>query len=115
LTAFQAVINLAIPFRTIQTELISFLTANIAIYGQTDFKSIGFKAQGHFCGIVKIMVAIGFVPSLAITVYFLLNFVYAAYIEDGILVLFTFLESIFNVCAGCYLYNWLLAPIVIKE
>ncbi|MFN5309380.1 MAG: DUF4395 domain-containing protein [Candidatus Kapaibacterium sp.] len=58
----------------------------------------------------KFAAAVGFVFSLAIAVLLLLNFVKAAYVVGGVLIFFAFCEAVFNICVGCYVYNWFVAP-----
>jgi len=32
----------------------------------------------------------------------------------GILIVFATLESVFGICAGCYVYSWVVAPLIEK-
>jgi hypothetical protein len=73
------------------------------------------KTKPIFAAPKKFAAAVGFVFSLAISVLLILKLETAAYIVGGILVLFALLEAVFNVCVGCYVYNWLVAPIVNKK
>lgn len=56
--------------------------------------------------------ALGFAFSLLIAIFFYLHFPLAAYVTGAILILCATLEAVFNICLGCYVYNWVVAPIV---
>jgi hypothetical protein len=53
---------------------------------------------------------LGFIFSILIVVLFFLEFYYTAKIVGSFLILFAILESVFNICVGCYIYNWIIAP-----
>lgn len=54
---------------------------------------------------------LGFIFSLTITVLIFIQLTFAAYIVGGILIVCALLESVFKICLGCYVYNWLVLPI----
>ena len=58
---------------------------------------------------------LGFVFSLIIAVCLYAHFYTAAYVTGGILLACATLEAVFNICLGCYVYNWIVAPIVNKN
>jgi hypothetical protein len=53
---------------------------------------------------------IGFLLSLTITVFMLLQFNNAAFIVGGILIFFASLEFALAICMGCILYTYLVLP-----
>ncbi len=59
--------------------------------------------------------ALGFVFSTAITVLFHFGLFTAAYAVGGILIFCAVLESVFKVCLGCYVYNGVVAPVLLKS
>lgn len=59
----------------------------------------------------KFAATIGFVFSLVIFVLLYLDYPIGGYIVGGVLVFFAFLESVFKICVGCRVYDWLVAPI----
>jgi hypothetical protein len=46
---------------------------------------------------------------IALFLYF--NLLVPAYITGFILILCATLEAVFNICLGCYIYNWIIAPL----
>lgn len=63
----------------------------------------------------KFAAGVGFVFVLTIFILVYFNYLFAAYIVGGILIIFAFLESVFKICMGCYVYNWIVAPIINKK
>lgn len=55
---------------------------------------------------------LGFVFSLTIALFLYLHFYVAAYVTGGILIVCATLESVFNICLGCYVYNWIVVPMI---
>lgn len=62
----------------------------------------------------KFAAGIGFVFSVAIAALLLTGQTTTANVSAGILVVFSTLESVFSICAGCYVYSWVVAPILNK-
>jgi hypothetical protein len=60
----------------------------------------------------KFAAAIGFVFSVVISALLLSGFIDTAKIVTGVLVVFATLESVFAICAGCYVYSWIVAPLI---
>lgn len=54
---------------------------------------------------------LGLIFSATITLLLYLGFIKAAYIVGGILIFCAFLESAFNICLGCYVYNLVILPV----
>lgn len=127
LVALQVVIILLLVLLGHTTYLIFILTLDFAIRAFTTLPSpLAFIAKSiakltHlqpkpiFAAPKKFAAAIGFVFSLAASILLVFHFTKAAYVLSGILVLFAFLEAAFKICVGCYIYDWLVAPIVNKK
>ncbi|MBW7838564.1 MAG: DUF4395 domain-containing protein [Chitinophagaceae bacterium] len=60
----------------------------------------------------KFAAALGFTFSLLITLMLTRDYVVVSYIIGSILIFCALLESVFNICIGCYAYNWIVAPIL---
>jgi hypothetical protein len=73
------------------------------------------KTKPIFAAPKKFAAAVGFLFALAILVLLLLNYLSATYILGGVLIFFAVLESVFKICFGCYVYDWLVAPITNKR
>ncbi|MBS1596440.1 MAG: DUF4395 domain-containing protein [Bacteroidetes bacterium] len=62
----------------------------------------------------KFAAGVGFVFSILITALLLTDHLLGARVVTGILAVFAALESVFSICAGCYVYSYLVAPLVNK-
>lgn len=69
------------------------------------------KPKPIFAAPKKFAAALGFVCTIVILVFLILHYHTAVYIASGALILFALLESVFRICLGCYVYNWVLSPI----
>ena len=58
---------------------------------------------------------IGFVFTILTTIGALLNLPFLAYISGSVLILFAFLECGLNFCMGCWVYTYLIYPLVRKN
>jgi hypothetical protein len=59
----------------------------------------------------KFAAALGFVFSLGIFFSFIAGFVLAGNIIAVVLISCAILESVFGICAGCYVYDWFVVPL----
>ena len=59
----------------------------------------------------KFAASVGFVLSTAVFISLLAGFTLVAGIIGGILVFCSVLESVFGICVGCYVYDWLVVPL----
>lgn len=75
----------------------------------------GLTAKPIFAPPKKFAAGLGFVFSLSVWVLLYLNLWTPAYVVGGILIFCAVLESVFKICLGCYVYNWVVAPIVNKK
>ena len=70
----------------------------------------GWVAKPVFAPPKKFAAGIGCLFSLLIAVLLYLQIYVAAYIVVGVLLSCATLESFFNICVGCYAYDWFVAP-----
>ena len=59
----------------------------------------------------KFAASMGLMFSIAIAVFLYLQLDIAAYVIGGVLLICAVLESGFDICVGCYVYDWVIAPI----
>ena len=71
---------------------------------------ITWQRQPVFAAPKKFAATMGVIFSTLIAACFYLQFDIAAYIVGGILLVCAMLESGFDVCVGCYVYDWVVAP-----
>jgi len=55
---------------------------------------------------------LGFAFSFLIFILFSFNLHLAAYVAGGLLLTCALLEAVFRICVGCYLFSWVVAPIM---
>jgi hypothetical protein len=72
------------------------------------------KPKPIFAPPKKFAALLGFIFSLTIATLFFFNAEIYAYFIGAILIVCAILESAFEVCVGCYVYDILVAPIVNK-
>ncbi len=58
---------------------------------------------------------IGFLLTALASMAVMFQFTYAAYALGATLVVFAFLECVLNFCAGCWVYTWVVYPLVRKN
>ena len=54
---------------------------------------------------------LGLFFSVGIAIFLFLNYLNAAYAVGAILIFCAVLEAAFNICLGCYVYNWMVVPL----
>ena len=85
-----------------------------ALAAQQLAKALKLEVKPIYAAPKKFAAAIGFVFSVAISALLLSGFVETAKAVTGVLVVFATLESVFGICAGCYVYSWVVAPLIEK-
>ena len=75
-------------------------------------KAFGLAPKPIFAPPKRFAAALGFIFSLGITVFLYLHHPVAANVIGGVLIACAILEAVFNICLGCYVYNWIVVPIV---
>ena len=124
LVAVQVTIIMLLALYNNYLYLLLFLAIDFAIRAFTHLPSLSAIAAKWFLNATKqkpklifsppkkFAATIGFIFSLSTVILLLLDWRNAAWIVGGVLTLCAFLEAVFNICVGCYLYNWLIAPII---
>lgn len=90
---------------TVRTSPLAAIAKGIAALLQVKPKPI-------FAAPKKFAAALGFVFSFLVLLFLLLRLYPAAYVVGGILIFCALLEAVFKICLGCYVYDWLVAPLV---
>lgn len=124
LVALQVIIiTLLILYRP-NLYLAIFLTLDFAIRAFTTMPSplasiakiiirqLGLKPKPVFAPPKKFAAALGFAFSLLIGLTISRDYKVAGYIIGSLLTFCALLESAFNICIGCYVYDWTVAPIL---
>lgn len=86
------------------------LPSPLALLAKLIVNKFGWKKNPIFAPPKKFAAAIGFAFSLSIFILFLIGQDIAAYAVGGVLVFCAVLESVFQICLGCYAYDWFVAP-----
>lgn len=107
LTAFLLVIDFAL-------RAFTYLPSPLAIVAKTIAEATGLKPKRIFAPPKKFAALLGFVFSLSILVLLLFDLYMAAYVTGGILLFCAVLESAFKICLGCYVYHWIVLPVIQK-
>lgn len=112
LTLFTQWVVLAL-FLTIDFAIRAFtkLPSPLAFIGKGISKLANTKPHPIFAPPKRFAAALGFVFSLTISALLYFGFIYVAYITGGILLFCAILESVFKICLGCHVYNWVVLPI----
>lgn len=75
-------------------------------------RSLQLSPYPIFAAPKRFAAGLGFVFSLIIFILLSLNLDMAAYFTGGLLIICALLESAFRICVGCYLFSWVVAPIM---
>ena len=90
------------------------LPALTAVTGKFIAKQLKLTPAPIFAPPKKFAASVGFLFATVITALLFAELNTAAYAVGGILVFFAFLESAFSICVGCYVYNYVVAPLLKK-
>ncbi len=124
LIATQVILLTLIILLTGWTWLAFFLAADFVLRAFTSIpsllaviakglaKAFGLTPKPIFAPPKRFAAGLGFVFSLGIGIFLYLHYPVSAYATGGILIVCATLEAVFNICPGCYVYNWIVAPIV---
>lgn len=75
-------------------------------------RSLQLSPYPIFAAPKRFAAGLGFIFSLVLFVLLSLNSDSAAYFTGSLLIICALLESVFRICAGCYLFSWIVAPIM---
>jgi|SRR5690554_1210671 len=87
----------------------------LALIAKKITKTFKLTPKSIFAPPKRFAATLGFIFSIGITVFLFLYNPSVAYVIGGILFFCAILEAIFNICLGCYVYNWMVAPLVNKR
>lgn len=90
----------------------TFRPAPLAVVARFLSDVLGLKSNMIFAAPKKFAAGVGFVFALVVLVLLVFKYWTAAYVVGGVLIFFAFLESVFKICVGCYVYSGLVAPVV---
>lgn len=85
-------------------------TSPLAYIAKSVSRYLKLKSKPIFAPPKKFAAALGFIFSVLIALFLYLNLLIPAYITGLILIICATLESAFNICLGCYVYNWIIVP-----
>jgi len=91
------------------------LPAPLAISARFIVRTLNLQPKPIFAAPKKFAALVGFIFSSTIGVLLWYNLLNAALAVGVVLGFFAFLEGVFNICAGCYVYDWLVAPVINKR
>ncbi|MBF6628949.1 MAG: DUF4395 domain-containing protein [Proteiniphilum sp.] len=75
-------------------------------------KVLRLKPKPIFAPPKRFAASLGLLFSLGIALFLYLNYLTASYATGSMLIVCAFLEAVFNICLGCYVYNWFVAPFI---
>lgn len=93
----------------------SYATSPLKWTGSKLVKLTGTTPKPVFLPPKKFAALLGFIFSVLWLLLLLLGRPDYALLVGAALVLFSFLESVFQICFGCYIYNWVVAPLLQKR
>ncbi len=104
--------SLLAAFLTIDFALRAFtgLPSLLAIIAKGVAAKLPITPKSIFAPPKRFAALLGFMFSCGITLFLALGMSTAAYVTGGILAACALLEAMFNVCLGCYVYNWIVIP-----
>ena len=85
-----------------------------ALAGQQIASALALEVKPIYAPPKKFAAAIGFVFSVVISALLLSGLTYTATLVTAVLAIFATLESVFAICAGCYVYSWIVVPLLDK-
>jgi|AGTN01.2.fsa_nt_gi hypothetical protein len=84
----------------------------LAVIAKGIAKAFKLTPKPIFAAPKKFAAGLGFLFSIGIALFFYIDLHTAAYATGGILIVCATLEAVFNICLGCYVYSWIIAPVV---
>lgn len=93
----------------------TYYPSPLALSAKIISRFLNLKPKLVFAAPKKFAAGVGFVFTLVIFILAYFNYFLAAYVVGGILIIFAVLESLFKICMGCYVYNWIVAPMINKR
>lgn len=101
--AVMLAVDFALRSFTRVTSPLAYIVKSVSRY-------LNIKPKPIFAPPKKFAAALGFIFSILIALFLYLNLLIPAYITGLVLIVCATLESAFNICLGCYVYNWIIVP-----
>jgi hypothetical protein len=89
--------------------------APLGLLAKVLFKQLGLRPIQIFAPPKRFAAGIGALLSFLISFLLFFNLNSLAYFAGSILIFFALLESVLKICAGCYAYDWFIAPFFNKK
>ena len=109
---YQCIFPLYLLIGDFALRAFTYFPSPLAALAKIFSHALKLKPKPIFAAPKKFAASVGFIFSLFTLVLFLLNLDIAAFSVGNILIICAVLESVFKVCIGCYVYDWLVAPII---
>ncbi|MBX7181317.1 MAG: DUF4395 domain-containing protein [Bacteroidia bacterium] len=87
----------------------------LAVFSKIIFQQLNLLPVQIFAPPKRFAAGIGAFFSFFIGLFLIPNWYTLAYLTGGVLLFFALLESVFKICAGCYVYDWFVAPYINKK
>jgi hypothetical protein len=93
----------------------SFFLSPLTAVAKVSAKLLRLKPKLIFGTPKKFAAGVGFMFSLIVALLFTLQIYGVGYIVAGVLIFCAILESVFKVCIGCYVFDYIILPIMNKK
>lgn len=87
------------------------ITSPLAFIAKGVTNLLNLRPKPIFAPPKRFAATLGTIFSILIALFLYFNLLVPAYITGFILILCATLEAVFNICLGCYIYNWIIAPL----
>ncbi len=87
----------------------------LAIFAKVLTRLLRTTPRSIFAPPKRFAAGVGLFFSLAIALFLFLHLPVVALTTGVILLVCATLEALFNICVGCYVYNWVVAPLVNRK
>lgn len=106
--------HLAVLFLVIDFALraFTFQPSPLAALAKIIARTLHLEPYPIFAAPKRFAAGLGFGFSLAVLILLSLNLYTAAWLTGGLLIVCAVLEAAFRICAGCYIFSWIVAPIM---
>lgn len=90
----------------------TYQPAPLAAIAKLIARSLQLSPYPIFAAPKRFAAGLGFAFSLLIFILFSFDLHLAAYVAGGLLLTCALLEAAFRICVGCYLFSWVVAPLM---
>ncbi len=106
----ESIIPAAVLLIDFAIRAFTFFPSPFAMITKELVKALNMKKQPVFITPKKFAALLGFIFSVTVLFLFLINEVFLAKTVLVVLAICALLESLFKICLGCYVYNWVIVP-----